>query len=241
MFTPRFFRNFSVTVDYYRIKVKNAIGIIGQQTSLDECYTGSGAAIFCNNVIRGGTGRITTVNALNLNTGSFLVSGIDAQAQLRVPLGSTANLNVIGFYNHRLKQEQTSFPGGPTQDEIGQLDCYNCGRLGTGFKTSSPPRRRSTWAPSRSTGGQTISDRWWTISARARSAWVPSGTMTRSCASRWTPQARFGFYLGIDNVFDKKPPVFGDTNLVTFPGAQTSANTYDLYGRMLYAGVDFKF
>jgi len=52
---------------------------------------------------------------------------------------------------------------------------------------------------------------------------------------------KYDFYLGIDNVFDKKPPVFGDTNPVTFPGAQTSATTYDLSGRLFYAGVDFRF
>jgi outer membrane receptor protein involved in Fe transport len=54
-------------------------------------------------------------------------------------------------------------------------------------------------------------------------------------------ERKFAFYLGVDNIFDKKPPLFNDTNPVTFPGTQTSANTYDLYGRMIYAGVDFKF
>jgi len=54
-------------------------------------------------------------------------------------------------------------------------------------------------------------------------------------------KSAFDFYIGVNNMFDKKPPVFGDTNPVTFPGAQTSANTYDLYGRMFYAGVDVKF
>ncbi|MET0245725.1 MAG: hypothetical protein ABW182_03160, partial [Sphingomonas sp.] len=60
---------------------------------------------------------------------------------------------------------------------------------------------------------------------------------------RFEPESsrKYAFYLGVDNMFDKKPPIFGDTNLVTFPGTQTSATTYDLYGRMLYAGVDFRF
>lgn len=43
------------------------------------------------------------------------------------------------------------------------------------------------------------------------------------------------------NVSDKKPPIFSDTSVVTLPGTQTFANPYDLQGRMLHAGVDFRF
>lgn len=52
---------------------------------------------------------------------------------------------------------------------------------------------------------------------------------------------RFELYFGVNNIADKQPPRFGHTNLVTFPGTQTSATTYDLYGRMLYAGLDVRF
>lgn len=48
-------------------------------------------------------------------------------------------------------------------------------------------------------------------------------------------------YVGVNNLFDKKPPMFGDTNPVTWPGTQTVADTYDLYGRMFYAGATIKF
>lgn len=241
VFTPTFLRNFSLSVDYYRIKVKNAIGIIGQQTSLDECFTGSGAALFCNNVVRDATGRVVTINALNLNTGSYLVSGIDAQAQYKVGIGATSSLAATIFYNHRITQQQTSFPGGPTQNEIGQLDCYSCGRLGTGFKD-------------RANASFTLDTNNFSLNYRVNylgpvvdtlgAGAIRVGAYTYHDAQlrvKLDQKSRFAFYLGIDNIFDKTPPVFGDTNPVTFPGTQTSANTYDLYGRMLYAGVDFKF
>jgi len=241
VFTPRMVPDISISIDYYRIKVEDAIGIIGQQTSLDECLTGGGDAIFCTNIIRDGSGRVTSVNALNLNTGAALVSGIDTQIDYRKELGAGAVLDLRLIWNHLLKQQQTSFPGGPTQNELGQLDCFSCGRLGTGF------RDRVNTSTTFSLGN---------VALNWRSRWMSSvvdtlgPTAIRTGAFWYNDlQLRFKadsigpteFYLGANNVGDKKPPRFGDTNLVTFPGTQTSATTYDLFGRMLYAGVDVRF
>lgn len=241
VFTPSFIKRFSLTADYYHIKVQDAIGIIGQQTSLDECITGGGQPLFCNNIIRDATGRVITVNGLNLNTGAFVVSGVDVQGRYSLPIGGDGNLDLSVFWNHRLKQEQTSFPGGPTQDEIGQLDCYSCGRLGTGFKDKV-------------NATATLKLGQFSLTYRANYLGpvvdnLGANAIRVKAYSYHDAQVRFdldgskkfGFYLGVDNMFDKTPPIFRDTNQVTFPGSQTSANTYDLYGRMLYAGVDFRF
>lgn len=242
VFQPRFARGLSLTVDYYRIKLKNAIGIIGQQTSLDECMTGNADALFCDNITRDATGRVTQVDAFNLNTGSFLVSGIDTQVKYSTTFGESGRFDLSGFWTHLLKQQQTSYPGGPTQKEVGQLDCYSCGRLGTGF--------RDKVNVSATVGWDNVSLNWRVnyLSSVVDDLTDPDRAST---GAYWYHDAqlrfaiddkkKYEFYLGVDNVFDKKPPVFGDTNPVTFPGAQTSATTYDLYGRLFYAGVDFRF
>ncbi|TFI59006.1 TonB-dependent receptor [Sphingomonas parva] len=241
VFTPTFLRNFTLSVDYYRIKVQDAIGIIGQQTSLDECITGSGEAIFCGNIVRDATGRVVTVNALNLNTGSFFVEGIDTQARYNQNIGP-ARLDLSVYWNHLLEQEQTSVPGGPTQGEVGQLDCYNCGRLGTGFKDkvfASATVAMENWSLNWRTNwySSVVDDLTDPDPIKTGDFWYHDAQLRFTAGDA----QKLEFYLGVNNIFDKKPPLFGDTNLVTFPGTQTSANTYDLFGRMLYAGVDFRF
>jgi outer membrane receptor protein involved in Fe transport len=243
VFTPRFLPGFSLTVDYYNIKVEDAIGIIGQQTSLDECLTGGGDALFCNNIVRDATGRVSTINALNLNVGSFEVEGIDTQVRYGLDVGR-ARLDLSAFWTHLLKQQQTSFPGGPTQPELGQLDSYNAGRLGTGF-------RDKVFASATGTlDGVSLN---WRVNYLSSVVDDVTDTAPIRTGAFWyhDAQLRFGIgegrqkdfelYFGVNNVFDKRPPLFGDTNVVTFPGTQTSATTYDTLGRLFYAGVDFRF
>ncbi|MCM2298931.1 MAG: TonB-dependent receptor [Sphingomonas sp.] len=240
--TPTMIRNFSLTVDYYRIKVKNAIGIIGQQVSVSQCFTG-GQPLFCNNVIRDANGFITRVNALNLNTGSYLVSGLDVEGRYSIPLGGT-RLDIDVLYNHRFDQQQTPFPGGPVQNELGQANCYSCGRLGSGFKD-------------RVTGNFTLGTERYQLNYRVdylgplKDNLDGSTTVITPIPAYWYHNVqgkiavgegrKMELYVGVNNLFDKKPPMFGDTNPVTWPGTQTVADTYDLYGRMFYAGATIKF
>ncbi|MET3723897.1 TonB-dependent receptor plug domain-containing protein [Sphingomonas trueperi] len=238
--TPTFFKNFSMTVDYYTIKVKNAIGIIGQQVSIDECIA-SGNPLFCNNVIRDSNGFITRVNALNLNTGSFLVSGIDVEARYAVPVGAS-RFDFDVMYNHRFKQQQTPFPGGPVQNELGQADCYSCGRLGSGFKdkgvaniTFSAPKFQLNY---RIDYMGPLTDNLGDPDAQRISAYFYHNLQGKVMVGE---KQQMELYAGVNNLLDTKPPVFGDTNQVTWPGTQTVADTYDLYGRMLYVGATFKF
>ncbi len=242
--TPRFARNVSMTVDYYRIKVKNAIGQIGQQVSLDQCLT-SGDTLFCSNIERNGQGFVTRVNGLNLNVGSYLVSGLDIEGRFHADLEDIdlpGKIDFSIFWNHLFKQQQTPFPGGPVQNERGQADCYECGRLGSGF------HNRVNASLVYSVGALTLNYRVDYLSPLVDDKTDPDAIRIpayfyHNAQARYDfgRDRRFGLYAGANNLFDKKPPVFNDTNPVAFPGTQTVASTYDVFGRLLYAGIDVKF
>lgn len=242
VFTPTFFHNFSLTADYYHITVNNAVGIIGQQISVDQCQS-TGNPIFCSNVIRGpNSGIITRVNAINLNTGSITVAGIDVEARYGSRLGllgQDGRISVDVMWNHRFKQENVPFPGGDVQNELGQANCYVCGRLGSGFHD------RANGTVTVHSGPLTFV---YNLNYQGPLVDNLGGAATRipaylyhSSQIRLGIMNRFEVYFGVNNLFDKQPPVFSDTNPVTVPGTQTVPDTYDVYGRMLYAGVTFHF
>jgi iron complex outermembrane receptor protein len=52
---------------------------------------------------------------------------------------------------------------------------------------------------------------------------------------------QYNAYLGIDNVFDKKPPVINQLGASHITGTETASDTYDAIGRFLYGGVVLKF
>ena len=53
---------------------------------------------------------------------------------------------------------------------------------------------------------------------------------------------KFSFYVGVDNVFDKKPPFLPGTPFTGSPtGTETAADLYDPFGRRFYAGAQVRF
>ena len=54
---------------------------------------------------------------------------------------------------------------------------------------------------------------------------------------RWTPEERFNFALGVNNLFDKQPPILGDNQ----QQANTYPSTYDPYGRAFFVSTNVKF
>lgn len=86
------FGDFSVSVDYYNIKIKNVISPVPGLSVLNKCYNldGSNSSYsasneYCQLVRRDGTGQITTVATPFLNLGAVETDGVEAQIHWGLP------------------------------------------------------------------------------------------------------------------------------------------------------------
>lgn len=237
-FTPRFLPNFFLTADYYTIKVKNAVAIVDPQTAVEQCFT-TGSADFCNLVHRDSNGFITQVDGFNINAASYLVSGLDIQAGYRFDtniFNKDEKVTLGLFYNHKFKQEQTPFAGGPVSNELGTADTYASQQLGTGFKD------QFTFDLDYATGPFSLHYRakyYGPVVALSPGIHIPAYSY-HDIQAKFDVNDQFEFYAGCNNLFDKQPPFIASGNS-QWPGTNTVADTYDLLGRMFYAGFRAKF
>jgi outer membrane receptor protein involved in Fe transport len=238
--TPRFLHNFVLTADYYSIKVKHAISTIDPQISVTQCFNG-GDPEFCSLVHRNDNGFITEVDQVNINAASYQVAGIDVQALYNLKThffgGDGERLDVNLFYNHKFKQQQTPFAGSPISNELGKADSYNSQQLGTGFKN------QFTFNLNYDIGAMSLHYRLkylGPVSAAFGTTAIPIPAYTYSDLQvKFDVAKSIEFYLGVNNLLDKQPPfIVGGSN--QWPGTNTVADTYDLLGRVFYAGAVVK-
>ena len=237
--TPRFLRNFLLTADYYTIKVKNAIATVDPQTEVTGCFE-SGNPLYCNNIFRDANGFITEVDQHTINATSYRVAGLDIRAVYSFKshiFAPNEKFNLDLYYNHKFAQEQTPFAGS-VSDELGTADTYASQQLGTGFKD------QFTFNLNFASGPVTINYRLkylGPVTASQGTYDIPAYTYHDLQAKVRVGEARqLEFYVGCNNLLDKQPPFIAGGNS-QWPGTNTVADTYDLIGRMLYAGFTAKF
>jgi len=240
-FTPTFFRGFDLSVDYYKVKVNNAITQVDFQDSVDQCVL-TGDPNFCQNVTRDSTGIIKTVDAIYLNGASYEVAGLDVQAHYTFRtnvFGPGERVNLGLFWNHKFKQNKTPFAGAFTSEQLGVADQYGTSQnIGTGFKD------QLTFNAAFQTDhfGLAYTFRYFSpVVTATRGDYIPSVTYHDLQAKFMVGEdKKYEFYLGVNNLFDKQPTLVTDL-ANQWPGTNTVASSYDLLGRRFYAGVRARF
>jgi outer membrane receptor protein involved in Fe transport len=249
VFQPSFIPRFAVTVDWFDIKIKDQIGIIGADLILNRCVS---AGEFCNLIHRDQQGSLWRssngfVTDTNLNAGSIETRGIDFGISYSMPLGGLGNIsfNSVGTWLDLLGND----PAGPVD--------YNCvGFHGVTCGTPTPEWRAKTRLSFTTPDGIGLSVQWRYFSSVLRdtlSSDTDLATNSTRPADRRIPQqnyidlvltARIGdhynFRLGVNNLFDREPPI--QTQLPAgFGSGNTYPQVYDAMGRYIFAGVTLDF
>jgi iron complex outermembrane recepter protein len=255
-----------LAVDYYKIKVKNAIGLQSgqtmQQLCLDSAFnpTLDPNTFFCNNFQRGTGGGIGAVQLSYTNAGAFITSGVDVQLDWKVQLADTGmqapgtfGMNLVFNYLSTLKSSPfwSGVPEAsrtPFREYAGKLQAPD-----NGLSANGAYRWKSLANFSYSLDSYSVALQWQHLPA------IASGILTTTGAPATTGASAYDLFnlsggiqindmirvrLGVDNLLDKAPPIV-NRNLfpvgAALPGGAVSANNYDILGRRYYVGVTSKF
>ena len=226
VWTPSFVSDLTLTVDYFNIKIDNAIQRIDGSTKLAVCYDSPGLSHpFCSssNFTRNPlTGEIDFLSAQPVNAASERVSGVDLGALYQFTLAgwnATVNWDVSYLKNYDVRP----FLGA---DEI-----HYAGMITGG---------RGSYAQWRSFGSLTLARGPWSgsysvqyigsaddINASPGDIGYHAPTVTYHNAQvKYAVNKSLNVAFGIDNLFDKDAPF-----IQSWTDANTDTMTYDLLGR----------
>lgn len=234
IYTPAWLSGFNLSVDYYDIEIDEAIGSIGAQTAVDQCFAGVAAA--CAVVVRDSSNTIVRFNAFPINLASARVNGVDIEGSYRVDVGpGSLNLRALAAYIG--KQEQTT-PGAAAIDRAGEVGLSNFPRWQGLMQANYDVGRFGGFLQMRYVGGGDYDvTRGPEVIDLQR---IPAQAYLDGQIS-YKPELGGGdveVFLNVRNILDNDPPIA--------PGAgnvPVAVNTtlHDSFGRLFRVGARFRF
>lgn len=231
-FTPSVVPGLTLTVDWFEIKVKDAIATNSATNILNSCAT---TGVFCDLITRGSLGEVVRLTQAVVNLSRIEVAGVDATARYRfgTEIGDfEAALDVSYLDKFRTfipqpdgsivvddragksDQPRSTFPHWKAQGSLR----YSRDDYGLSWKTRYIGSTRDI--PNNAVNGGKLKEIFY-HDVQANWDWADRG---------------MNFGVGIDNLFDQMPPASAANNPINF-----DIYTYDIRGRYFYVKVGAKF
>src|SRR5690606_24969699 len=83
VYQPSWLEGSAFSIDYYDIKIKDAISNLGVSNIIDFCFE---EQVFCDLISYEPSGRINAVNNTTINVGEARTEGVDFEASYRTPV-----------------------------------------------------------------------------------------------------------------------------------------------------------
>ncbi len=230
---------FIFTVDYFDIKIADAIVNTDRQILLEQCYTGKNPA-FCKFVTRrdaavgaNNAGTLSYIDSYATNSGGTGTSGVDFTVSWADKVGP-GRLSAKLAYTYLKEYYDIPLPGDDKDYSQGELGtARNKAVLNLAYKWGAFGVTTSTsYISASSLDDQFLSN----YDLPAGSVKVGS-KLYNDVQFTYAATKAVEVYLGIDNAFNTKaPPVpMGLKNSTT--GTETNASAYDAIGRRFYLGL----
>ena len=232
----------TASVDYYDIKISDVIDVLGgsPQNVVDGCYeSGDAESLYCQSIHRNtlsgslSGGIAFGVDQLQFNIGSRKTRGIDFQFGYKRPIGDYfVGLDVAG--THVITFEK------------GGTEC--AGRFGFACNIAPMPKWKHTATLTFGSDDFNLASRWRMIGKVKEDAGTEILASNLSSVSYFdftaniSVEESYTFRLGMQNAFDKKPPLVGSAAGGTaYNAANTFPSVYDVMGRTFFVGVTAKY
>ncbi|WP_444926731.1 TonB-dependent receptor plug domain-containing protein [Microbulbifer sp. TRSA002] len=239
VYSPSFVDGLTVSADYFNITVEDAIANIQPETILNKCIE-TGEDRFCDSVSRGDNGNLwigeAAITAIDVNIGYFETEGIDINTNYGFDVGSygAVDMNLIATY--LTKWDQKEFEGEPVEECAGNWG-GSCGTPTPEFSSTLRTTWSTPWsldlvATWRHIGG--VKD------LGANNADFESVNYLDLAAS-WGLSEKVTVRGGINNIFDKEPPLTADAGSSIYGNGNTFPGVYDALGRYAFLGLTADF
>jgi outer membrane receptor protein involved in Fe transport len=255
---PRWVPRLAFTVDWYDIKIDEAIQTYGADAILTNCInnsTATAAAPSCSLIHRNPAGSLWLtstgfVTDLSHNVGGVETSGIDVSGTYSYRFGSLGTLSA-NFIGTRLKKYIV---------DDGLNDAYDCaGYYGATCGNPIPKWRHKLRATMQFSNGIGLSLQWRYVGKVAH-----EGNSNDAVLTGVTPQLsshisaqnyfdlagtfnvgdHYNLRLGVNNIFDRTPPLV-DSSFGSCPATICNGNSYpgvyDMLGRYFFAAATLNF
>ncbi|MCP5145307.1 MAG: TonB-dependent receptor [Gammaproteobacteria bacterium] len=252
VYQPSFVEGLSMSLDWYKVKIKGAIGQLGTQAVADQCE--AGAADLCSLVTRDSvTDRLILVGDVFVNVDKYIVSGIDLELAFRRDItlfGGNEEFLQARLFASWLDENSQQLSGAAKIDRAGQTGLQQS----DGVAYALPEYKL--------TGNISYSYGPFTTFLQGR--YIDSGTMQNSLvegvniesnhvASAFYMDLRLSYsydlprggtvelYGTVTNLLDEDPPVTPYYGVFGGFATQTNSALFDMLGRRYVAGVHVKY
>ncbi|MFT5851983.1 MAG: iron complex outermembrane receptor protein [Colwellia sp.] len=238
IYTPESIEGLSISLDYYDIKIDDAIANTDRTLILNRCHEVASGSFDaqCEGLVErdGVSGAALTVDSATNNENNIATSGLDFEASYETSIGSGVlftGLSLNYLNNYSITDIETATETDYTGELLFPKIKFN---LNTSY---------------------TYNDVNFFWQLRFRDATVLNNTNTadtkelNSVDTVVYNDIRVSYslfedssvYIGVNNMFDEQPKIIGSNQNYHQAGTNSNGTAFDLSGRQIYAGINVKF
>ncbi|MBV7257759.1 TonB-dependent receptor, partial [Pacificimonas sp. WHA3] len=240
-------RNLSLSVDYFQVKIEDAITNTPRQFIVNQCYQ-AGNQDFCDFITRrsvtaglNNVGALEFVNTGPSNSGGEEIQGIDAVLTYRhsFPMGDEdLGVNLRVAYTHLLDHFVIPLPGSDKDNLDGEV-----GNAKDRFNVSLVADRGPVQFSLTGTyiGESFLDDQFTGVEEGEDDAFRLHPEFYLDTQIRFAIAEQYEFYVGVDNLLNNDPIYTASVPGASTTGQDANTGVYDPLGRRYYAGVKLSF